>query len=176
VFTLRLRDAIRRARRYGHRCGLLLVELSNHADIRMHLGSEAGDRSLVVAAARLTRVMRDVDTVCRVTDTRFAILVEGPQRFEHIRLLAQHIVAKGLEPASLLPEDTSLRFRLVSTMLPADRETAAEEEERVEVKRTLERLHHALDELADDPRRPVLHLPQEQAPATAQATAQATPA
>jgi diguanylate cyclase (GGDEF)-like protein len=170
VLQLRLRDAIRRSRRYGHHCGLLLVELSNHADIRLRLGSEAADRALVVAAARLTRVMRDVDTVCRVTDTRFAILVEGPQRLEHIKLLAQHIVAKGLEPASILPEDTSLRFRLVSTMLPADRETAAEEEERVEVKRTLERLHQALDELADDPRRLVLHLPREQAPAITQAT------
>jgi len=164
VLTLRLRDAIRRSRRYGHHCGLLLVELANHADIQLRLGSDAGDRALVVAAARLTRVMRDVDTVCRVTDTRFAILVEGPQRFEHIKLLAQHIVAKGLEPTSILPEDTSLRFRLVSTMLPAERGTAAEEEERVEVKHTLERLHHALDELANDAR-PVLHLPRQPAPA-----------
>jgi diguanylate cyclase (GGDEF)-like protein len=162
VLQLRLRDAVRRARRYDHHCGLLLVELSNHADLRLRLGSEAGDRALVVAASRLTRVLRDVDTVCRVTDTRFAVLVEGPQRAENIKLLAQHIVAKGLEPTSVLPEDTSLRFRLVSTMLPAERETAAEEEERVEVQRTLDRLHRSLDELADDPRRTVLHLPREQ--------------
>jgi len=162
VLNLRLRDAIRRARRYGHHCGLLLVELSNHADLRMRLGLDTGDRALVLAAARLTRVMRDVDTVCRVTDTRFAILVEGPQRLDHIKLLAQHIVAKGLEPASILPEDATLRFRLVSTLLPAEREIADEEEERVEARRTLQRLHAALDELADDPRKAVLHLPREQ--------------
>lgn len=172
VLQLRLRDAIRRARRYSHHCGLLLVELSNHADLRMRLGSEASDRALVVAAARLTRVVRDVDTVCRVTDTRFAVLVEGPQRPENIKLLAQHIVAKGLEPASVLPEDTTLRFRLVFTLLPVERQTAEEEEERVDAERTLKRLNTALDELANDPRKAVLHLPSEplhEAPAPATA-------
>ncbi len=119
VLNLRLRDAIRRARRYDHHCGLLVVELANHADLRLRLGREAADRGLVVAAARLTRVVRDVDTVCRITDTRFAVLVEGPLRHEQLRLLAQHMVAKGLEPGSLLPEDTSLRFRLAPPCCPA---------------------------------------------------------
>lgn len=171
VLDLRLRDAIRRARRYGHHCALLLVELSNHADLRLRLGQDTGDRALVLAAARLTRVMRDVDTVCRVTDTRFAVLVEGPQRPEQIKLLAQHIVAKGLEPASILPEDATLRLRLVSTLLPAEREVADEEDERVEAQRTLQRLHRALDDLIDEPRKAVLHLPREQPGSPAQAGA-----
>lgn len=161
VLNLRLRDAIRRSRRYDHHCGLLLVELANHADLRLRLGREAADRALVVAAARLTRVVRDVDTVCRVSDTRFAVLVEGPLRHEQLRLLAQHMVAKGLEPASMLPEDTSLRFRLATTLLPADRAHAAEEEESQESRRALERLQRVLDEQGDESRRPVLHLPRE---------------
>jgi GGDEF domain-containing protein len=33
----------------------------------------------VVAASRITEVVREVDTVCRVAETRFAILFEGPQ-------------------------------------------------------------------------------------------------
>ncbi len=159
VLNLRLRDAIRRARRYEHRCALLLVDLSNHADLRLRLGREVADRALVVSAARLTRVVRDVDTVCRVTDTRFAVLVEGPCRPEQLRLLAQHIVAKGLEPGSMLPDDTSLRFRMVTSLLPDVRAVAAEEDEREEARRLLDRLHQALDELGDDPRRAVLHLP-----------------
>lgn len=163
VLNLRLRDAIRRARRYNHSCGLLVVELANHADLRLRLGREAADRALVVAAARLTRVVRDVDTVCRVSDTRFAVLVEGPVPQEQLRLLAQHMVAKGLEPASMLPEDTSLRFRLATTLLPADRPAAAEEEERLEARRALDRLQRALDEPGEDNRRPVIHLPREQA-------------
>lgn len=165
VLNLRLRDAIRRARRYHHHCALLLVELSNHADLRLRLGRETADRALVVAAARLSRVVRDVDTVCRVTDTRFAVLIEGPCRPEQLRLLAQHIVAKGLEPGSMLPDDTSLRFRMATILLPGERAVAAEEDERVEARRTLDRLHQALDEPGEDARRPVLHLPREGAPA-----------
>lgn len=161
VLNLRLRDAIRRARRYHHHCALLVVELSNHADLRLRMGRETADRALVVAAARLGRVVRDVDTVCRVTDTRFAVLIEGPCRPEQLRLLAQHIVAKGLEPGSLLPDDTSLRFRVATTLLPGERAVAAEEDERVEARRTLDRLQQALDEPGEDARRPVLHLPRE---------------
>ena len=151
VLHLRLRDALRRARRYDHRCGLVLVELSNHAAILDREGREAGDRALVVAASRLSAVVRDVDTVCRTAETRFAVLVEGP---EDLRLLGQHIVAKGLERVPLLPSDLTLRFRLVSAALPDEADGS------LDAGRLLERLNHALDRLADDPRKVVLHLPQ----------------
>lgn len=151
VLMLRLRDALRRARRYGHRCGLVLVELSNHAAIVEREGREAGDRALVVAASRLSAVVRDVDTVCRIAETRFAVLVEGP---EDLRLLGQHIVAKGLERVPLLPADLALRFRLVSAALPEESDGPTDDT------RLMERLNHTLDRLADDPRKVVLHLPQ----------------
>jgi GGDEF domain-containing protein len=151
VLSLRLRDALRRSRRYGHECGLVLVELSNHGDIVQREGREAGDRALVVAASRLSLVVRDVDTVCRIADTRFAMLVEGP---EDLKLLGQHIVAKGLERIPLLPSDVALRFRLVSTALPH------EGEEEIDDVRLLDRLQRALDQLVDDPRKVVMHLPQ----------------
>ena len=156
VLTLRLRDALRRSRRYGHHCGMVLVELANHAEIVDREGREAGDRALVVAASRLSAVVRDVDTVCRVSDTRFAMLIEGPQRPEQLKLLAQHVVARGLERVPTLPVELTLRFRLVSATLP-------EGEEAVETAdgdaRLMERLHRALDRLAGEPRKVVLHLP-----------------
>ncbi len=151
VLHLRLRDALRRARRYGHRCGLVLVELSNHTAILDREGREAGDRALVVAASRLSALVREVDTVCRTAETRFAVLVEGP---EDLRLLGQHIVAKGLERVPLLPPDLTLRFRLVSASLPDEADGSPDDG------RLMERLNHALDRLADDPRKVVLHLPQ----------------
>lgn len=151
VLLLRLRDALRRARRYDHRFGLVLVELSNHAAIVDREGREAGDRALVVTASRLSAVVRDVDTVCRINETRFAVLVEGP---EDLKLLGQHIVAKGLERVPQLPADMALRFRLVSAALPDEAEGSVDDT------LLMERLNHALDRLADDPRKVVLHLPQ----------------
>lgn len=157
VLHLRLRDALRRVRRYGHPCGLVLVELSNHGEIVAREGREAGDRALVVAASRLSAVVREVDTVSRIADTRFAVLVEGPLRPEELKLLAQHIVAKGLERVPALPVELPLRFRLVSATLS---ETAKTADEPVDEMRLLERLNQALDRMAVDPRRVVLHLPQ----------------
>jgi len=151
VLDLRLRDAMRRARSYGHPCGLMMVELLNHADIAARQGREVADRALVVAASRLSHVVRDVDTVCRVANARFALLVEGPLQPDHLMLLAQHIVAKGLEQVPSLPAGVSLRFRLVSMALP-------DEGNKGDDGRLLDRLSAALDQMADDPRKVVLHL------------------
>ena len=157
VLRLRLRDALKRARRSGQRCGVLLVELSNHHDIVAREGREAGDRALVVAASRLSSVVRDVDTVCRISDTRFAMLVEGPQKPELLKLLGQHVVAKGLEKVPSLPNDLPLRFRLVSSTPP---EEGDEPQDALDEERLLARLNRALDRLSDDPRKVVLHLSQ----------------
>lgn len=163
VLRLRLRDAIRRARRYRHRCAVLLVELANQSEFIALGGREDGDRALVVAAAKLSRVVRDVDTVCRVADNRFAVLVEGPMQPEQIKLLAQHMVAKGLEQASTLPGDTSIRFRIVTAMLPMPLSAATdlgrlESQEEGEERRILRDLGRQLDELASDPKKVVLHM------------------
>jgi diguanylate cyclase (GGDEF)-like protein len=158
VLYLRMRDAVRRARRYGHHCGVFLVELSNHSDIVAKEGRETGDRALVVAASRLSRVVREVDTVCRISNTRFAVLVEGPLRQGTLKVIAQHIVAKGLEQGPTLPADLPLRFRMVSALLPSEDIPFAEDEDRDE-RRFLGHLHQELDRLAEDPRKNVLHLP-----------------
>lgn len=161
VLKLRLRDALKRARRGKHQCGLMLVDLSNHTEIVAREGREAGDRALVVAAARLASVVRDVDTVCRVSDTRFAVLIEGPVKTDLLKLVAQHVVAKGLERVPALPNDLSLRFRLVSAAPPeADDEGNDAPDEHL-----LARLHRALDRLGGEPRKVVMHLPaRQQAP------------
>jgi two-component system, sensor histidine kinase LadS len=157
VLRLRLRDALRRARRLDQRCAVLLVDLSNHAEIVSRQGREAGDRALVVAAARLCQVVREVDTVCRVAETRFAILTEGPQPDEARRELAQYIVARGLERVHQLPADLSLRFRVVSAAAP-DGAIELTPEGDVDEQRLMQRLNWTLDRLLEDPKKVVHHL------------------
>ena len=157
VLRLRVRDALRRARRLEHRCALLLVELANHAEIVAAVGREGADRALVVAAGRISRLVREIDTVCRIADNRFAILTEGPQADSARRDLAQHIVARGLEPVAQLPHGVVLKFKVATMALPdAGAATAlpgAADEEPL-----LQRLQLALVQLRGDPRRVVLHL------------------
>lgn len=158
IFNLRLQDAIRRSRRFRHQSGLMVVELVNHGEIVTRLGQATGDRALVVAAALLSELVRDVDTVCRVQQHRFALLIEGPRKLEHLKLLSQHLLAKGLEPGSALPDNTSLRFRVALTMLPVQRGIGAEEDERNEALQLESQLHQALDQLPEDAQKPVILL------------------
>lgn len=157
VLRLRLRDAQRRARRLGHNGALLMVELANHAEIVARDGREAGDRALVVAAGRLSRLVREVDTVCRVADSRFVVLIEGPQRDEARRELAPHIVARGLEPVAQLAKDVVLRFKVITLPVP---DTAAEStvDAAADETRLMHRAHEALDLFLGEPRRAVYHL------------------
>lgn len=158
VLHLRLRDALRRARRQHHRLGVAVVELSNHADIVAEFGREAGDKAIVVAASRLSEVVREVDTVSRLAHTRFAVLVEGPQAATDIRLLAQHMVARGLEKAPLIGPQVSLRLR-IATAMPPDGVMDVADGALVDEQRLLARLGRALDHFQGDPRKVVLHLP-----------------
>jgi diguanylate cyclase (GGDEF)-like protein len=157
VFRLRLRDALRRAQRTGQRCSVLLVDLSNHAEITSREGREAGDRSLVVTGSRLSQIVRDVDTVCRVANTRFAILVEGSQPADARRSLAQHVVARGLERVGQLPPDITLRFRVVTASAP-DGAIELTCEGVLDEQRLMQRMNWALDRLVADPQRVVNHL------------------
>lgn len=158
VLLLRMRDAMRRAKRYGHQFGVLLVDLSNHGDIAAERGREVAERSLVVSASKLSRLVRDVDTVCRIENSRFAVLVEGPRRHDEIKLLAQHIVARGLEKSTTLPQDLVLRFRIVSAFLPHDSIQGVEDGDG-EDERLLRRLSREFDKMSDENGRVVLHLP-----------------
>lgn len=96
VFDFRLRDAMRRAGRYGFPCGVMMVELANHADLAGAGGTQAADRALVRAAAQLVQLARDIDTVVRLGPARFGLLLEGPQSTRRLGALATRILARGL--------------------------------------------------------------------------------
>lgn len=153
VLLLRLGDALRRARRGRGHCGLALVELANHAEIVAQEGRQVGDRALVIAASQLTSIVRDVDTVCRVSGQRFAVLLESAWRPELLQVIAPHIVARGLTQTPALPPHQSLRYRVVTMALPDPAMTPAEEQD---VKGLIARLEGALDLL--EAKRVVLHL------------------
>jgi hypothetical protein len=95
--------------------------------------------------------------VCRVADTRFAVLTEGPQPQAARRVLAQHIVARGLEQVPRLPADLVLRFRVVSASAP-DGAIELTPDGNLDEQRLMQRMNWALDRLMEDPRKVVHHL------------------
>lgn len=108
----RLRQALRTAERYKQPCALLIVNLSNLPSLQQQHGRETGDRAMVMAAARLRAAAQPTDTVARVGDSLFALLMEGPMSSDSVTQVATKILASGLRPSRKLPEADPLLFHI----------------------------------------------------------------
>ncbi|MDI1271716.1 MAG: 7TM diverse intracellular signaling domain-containing protein [Polaromonas sp.] len=108
----RLRQALRTAERYRQPCALLIVNLSNLASLQQQHGRETGDRAMVMAAACIRGAAQPTDTVARVGDSLFALLMEGPMSSDSVTQVATKILAGGLRPSRKLPEADPLLFHI----------------------------------------------------------------
>jgi diguanylate cyclase (GGDEF)-like protein len=79
LFYDRLQQAIRHARRYGGRIGLLYVDLDSFKAINDRHGHHVGDTVLTEVARQLLICVRESDTVARLGGDEFVVLLEGVQ-------------------------------------------------------------------------------------------------
>jgi diguanylate cyclase len=79
LFQDRYSQLMLSAKRYGHRLGVLYLDLDDFKQINDTYGHAFGDEFLKVVASRLNHSIRDPDTVCRVGGDEFVILL---QRFD----------------------------------------------------------------------------------------------
>lgn len=88
----RLSRAIVRARRQGHRLGLLFLDLDRFKDINDSLGHATGDRILRAAAQRLQEVVGEANTVARLGGDEFTVLLEDLASGEEAERCAERII------------------------------------------------------------------------------------
>lgn len=108
----KLRQALSTAGRYQQPCALLLINLSNLATLQQQHGRETGDRAMVMAASRIRAAAQTTDTVARVGDSQFALLMEGPMSSDSVNDVATKILASGLRPSRELPDADPLVFHI----------------------------------------------------------------
>ena len=71
----RTNQALRLAKRYQHRIGLMFIDLDGFKRINDSLGHSAGDKLLQGVADRLRTCIRESDTVARLAGDEFVVLV-----------------------------------------------------------------------------------------------------
>jgi two-component system, sensor histidine kinase LadS len=164
VAQLRHGDALRRNARTGHPCGLCLVDLSNYEEIVSKAGLQEAERALVVTAAYLRGAVRDIDTVCRVGQSRFVIFMEPPVGAELLNNVAQRVVAKGLGPDDPKEGGLSLHY-VVCTLLQPDQSGKMASIDTMQLDDLLALMNKTLDGPAARDGRRIIRLPIVDAPA-----------
>ena len=97
VLQDRIRQAVERARRYGTKVALFVLDLDYFKRINDSLGHWAGDQVLLEAAARLRQAVRSSDTVARMGGDEFVLMLEDLTSLADVEHCA-HTVLRRLAP------------------------------------------------------------------------------
>lgn len=120
VFQERLVRLIARSQRLKSRSAMLLVDLSNVDQIRRQFDADAARELTLRVAGRLLSVAREIDTVARLSEHRFGILLEGPLHADEVAEAAPRIVARCLMPFKGRPLEWSAHVRVAQALIPMD--------------------------------------------------------
>ena len=146
----KLRQAFSTAERYQQPCALLLINLSNLGALQQQHGRETGDRAMVMAASRIRAASQTTDTVARVGDSHFALLMEGPMSSDSVNDVATKILASGLRPSKQLPDADPLLFHIAIGYMPEPARLA-----RAEAQACLNRMLQAVKDMNDGSRKAI---------------------
>ena len=94
----RLEQAIGRGRRSGEQVGLVLLDVVRMREHNDRLGHTGGDALLIVLAERLTAAADPADSVARLGQDEFAVIVEDVTSTEDLRVRAAALMSLAVEP------------------------------------------------------------------------------
>ena len=100
-FTERLRRQLAEARRQNRRLAIVYIDLDRFKFINDTWGHSVGDHFLQSLALRLTRRVREVDTVARVGGDEFVILMPDIRQTENLSSIAQKLLAAVARPVEV---------------------------------------------------------------------------
>lgn len=116
----RLNHAIARADRSGTLLAVMILDLDNFKEINDALGQAVGDQVLTEAARRLQSCLRGIDTLARLGDDEFAVLLEGAPEFEEISQVAQRLLGIVAERAEVAGHEIYLSASIGLAVYPVD--------------------------------------------------------
>lgn len=133
VFEHRLRGLIRRSQRSGHVSAAVVVEIRNFGRLGKEFGRKAVLEVMLRIAGRLTTLMRPMDTVARVGDNRYAILMEGPVPPDRCSQLGATVMSRLVLPFGGLPKGLLIKPKIAVIVVPTQAATAEEAIQRLDV-------------------------------------------
>jgi len=124
MFSERLGEAIRRAKRTGRPVGLMFLDLDRFKVVNDSLGHEAGDALLMSAARRINAAVRETDTLFRMGGDEFAVLLEYLRSDQDAARVAERIIQELSEPFRISDHDVIVSASIGISVFPRDDERA----------------------------------------------------
>lgn len=117
IFDDRLHQAVLRAQQREETAAVMFIELANYAYVKKTWGIAVAEQSLLRSVIKLRRVLRDVNTVGRIDEARFGVILEGVSSRSVVNDLASRLIASGLMPLQGLKPEVVLQFHVSSALL-----------------------------------------------------------
>lgn len=92
LFNTMVQHGIDMARRNGDKFGIIFLDLDQFKQINDALGHDVGDLLLQAVAARLSKILRNADTLARIGGDEFNILIEGFHEISAVEPIVQKIM------------------------------------------------------------------------------------
>jgi diguanylate cyclase (GGDEF)-like protein len=146
LFQDRLRQVVHRHKRSGESAAIMFIDLVNYEPIKETFGTAVAEQSLLRSVIKLRRLLRDVDTVARMGEARFGVVLEGALLRSSVTERAARLIAAGLMPLPGLKPEVTLQFHIAALLLN-ERSMEADQVEEV--------LHEQLARMSPRTRRPI---------------------
>ena len=122
----RLGNALARAKRSDRRLGLIFIDIDRFKAVNDSMGHTAGDELLRVAAARISELCREQDTLARLGGDEFIMLVEDLEEAADLTPFALRIQCAFDTPFDIDERSLHLSCSLGMSVYPDDGEDSAE--------------------------------------------------
>jgi len=117
LFHDRLCQVVARYKRDKENSAVVFIDLVNYPRIKEYYGSAVAEQSLLRSVIKLRRLLRDVDTVSRIGEARFGLILEGVTSRIAVTDRAARLIAAGLMPLQGLKPDVTLQFHIAAVLL-----------------------------------------------------------
>jgi len=116
----RLDQHIVHAHRENQIIGVLYIDLDRFKNINDTLGHDVGDKLLQKTAERLTRCVRETDTVARLSGDEFVVILSNVTEPKDARIIAEHIITRISEPYNINLHEVFITPSIGITLYPTD--------------------------------------------------------